>query len=133
MKKWTKEDDNKLKLLDYYGVTVADMAKILDTTYNAVNARLRRLGIDATTQVTNDSTFSEERLALPHIREGICLMYIDHIKASDPVAYTAKACGFRRSQVEMCLAECHTDGTYKRVLQKINNHAQEVGEIGKGI
>ena len=35
---WTTKDDNKLRLLDKYGVSVADMAKILGTTYNSVNA-----------------------------------------------------------------------------------------------
>lgn len=122
MKNWTKDDDEKLKLLDYYGVTIADMAKILDTTYNAVNARLRRINICACTQIPNEGTFSEERLSIREVRENICLLYIDHVREGDPVAYVAKACNFKRSQVERCLAECHADGTYKRVLQRINNY-----------
>lgn len=129
MKNRTKDDDEKLKLLDYYGVTISDMAKILDKTYNAVNARLRRLSIDATTQVPNEGTFSKERLSIREVRENICLLYIDHIREGDPVAYVTKACGFRRSQIEMCLAECHADGTYKRVLQRINNYKSKVGQI----
>ena len=65
---WTKTDDEKLRLLDYYGVTVTDMAKILGVTYNSVNSRLERIGIKASTQIPNEGTFSEERLALKEIR-----------------------------------------------------------------
>lgn len=118
---WTKTDDEKLRLLDYYGVTVTDMAKILGVTYNSVNSRLERIGIKASTQIPNEGTFSEERLSMPEIRENICLLYIAHINECDTVAYVAKACNFKRSQVERCLAECHADGTYRKVLSHINN------------
>lgn len=128
---WTTKDDNKLRLLDKYGVSVADMAKILGTTYNSVNARCRRIGITPTTQIPNEGTFSEERLALKEIRENICLLYMVHLKEGDSVAYVAKACGFKRSQVESCLAECLADGTYRKVLQRVNNHNLKVGQIWK--
>ena len=36
---WTKEADEKLRLLDYYGVSVSDMAKVLGITYNSVFKR----------------------------------------------------------------------------------------------
>lgn len=126
---WTKTDDEKLRLLDYYGVTVTDMAKILGVTYNSVNSRLERIGIKASTQVPNEGTFSEERLALKEIRENICVLYIAHINEGDTVTYVAKACGFKRSQVERCLAECHADGTYRKVLKRINNYQAKVGQI----
>ena len=126
---WTKNNDEKLRLLDYYGVTVTDMAKILRVTYNLVNSRLGRLGIKASTQIPNEGTFSKERLAMPEIRENICLLYMVHLKEGDSVAYVAKACGFKRSQVESCLAECLADGTYGRVLQRVNNHSLKVGQI----
>lgn len=126
---WTTKDDNKLRLLDKYGVSVADMAKILGTTYNSVNARCRRIGITPTTQIPNEGTFSEERLALKEIRENICVLYIAHINEGDTVAYVAKACNFKRSQVERCLAECHADGTYRKVLKRINNYQAKVGQI----
>jgi hypothetical protein len=126
---WTKNNDEKLRLLDYYGVTVTDMAKILGVTYNSINSRLGRLGIKASTQIPNEGTFSEERLALKEIRENICLLYMVHLKEGDSVAYVAKACGFKRSQVESCLAECLADGTYRKVLQRVNNHNLKVGQI----
>jgi hypothetical protein len=126
---WTKNNDEKLRLLDYYGVTVTDMAKILGVTYNSINSRLGRLGIKASTQIPNEDTFSEERLALKEIRENICLLYMVHLKEGDSVAYVAKACGFKRSQVESCLAECLADGTYRKVLQRVNNHNLKVGQI----
>lgn len=128
---WTKTDDEKLRLLDYYGVTVTDMAKILGVTYNSVNSRLERIGIKASTQIPNEGTFSEERLSMPEIRENICLLYMVHLKEGDSVAYVAKACGFKRRQVESCLAECLADGTYGRVLQRANNHKLKVGQIWK--
>lgn len=127
--KWTKTDDEKLRLLDYYGVTVTDMAKILGVTYNSVNSRLERIGIKASTQIPNEGTFSEERLALKEIQENICVLYIAHINEGDTVAYVAKACNFKRSQVERCLAECHADGTYRKVLKRINNYQAKVGQI----
>lgn len=126
---WTTKDDNKLRLLDKYGVSVADMAKILGVTYNSVNSRLGRLGIKASTQIPNEGTFSEERLSMPEIRENICLLYMVHLKEGDSVAYVAKACGFKRSQVESCLAECLADGTYRKVLQRVNNRNLKVGQI----
>lgn len=126
---WTKTGDEKLRLLDYYGVTVSDTAKILGVTYNSVNSRLERIDIKASTQIPNEGTFSEERLALKEIRENICLLYMVHLKEGDSVAYVAKACGFRRSQVESCLAECLADGTYGRVLQRVNNHNLKGGQI----
>lgn len=129
--KWTKTDDEKLRLLDYYGVTVTDMAKILGVTYNSVNSRLERIGIKASTQIPNEGTFSEERLALKEIQENICVLYIAHINEGDTVAYVAKACNFKRSQVERCLAECHADGTYRKVLKRINNYQAKVGQIWK--
>lgn len=128
---WTKEADVKLRLLDYYGVSVSDMAKILGVTYNSVNSRLERIGIKASTQIPNEGTFSEERLAMPEIRENICLLYMVNLKEGDSVAYVAKACGFKRSQVESCLAECLADGTYRKVLQRVNNHNLKVGQIWK--
>ena len=91
MKNWTKADDEKLRLLDYYGVTVSDMAKILGVTYNSVNSRIEKIGIKASTQIPNEGTFSEERLAMPEIRENICLLYMVHLKEGDSVAYVAKA------------------------------------------
>lgn len=128
---WTKTDDEKLRLLDYYGVAVTDMAKILGVTYNSVNSRLERIGIKASTQIPNEGTFSEERLAMPEIRENICLLYIAYVRdnTGDAIAHIAKACGFKRSQVERCLAECHADGTYRKVLQRVNNHNLKVGQI----
>lgn len=125
----TTKDDNKLRLLDKYGVSVADMAKILGTTYNSVNARCRRIGITPTTQIPNEGTFSEERLALQETRENICVLYIAHINECDTIAYVAKACNFKRSQVEKCLIECHADGTYRKVLKRINNYQAKVGQI----
>lgn len=126
---WTKTGDEKLRLLDYYGVTVTDMAKVLGITYNSVFKRCERLGIKASTQIPNEDTFSEERLAMPEIRENICLLYMVHLKEGDSVAYVAKACGFKRSQVEKCLIECHADGTYRKVLKRINNYQAKVGQI----
>lgn len=126
---WTAKDDEKLRLLDKYGVTVSDMAKILGVTYNSVFKRCERLGIKASTQIPNEDTFSEERLAMPEIRENICLLYMVHLKEGDSVAYVAKACGFKRSQVEKCLIECHADGTYRKVLKRINNYQAKVGQI----
>lgn len=126
---WTKEADEKLKLLDKYGVSVADMAKVLGTTYSSVSAKCKRLGTTPTTQIPNEGLFSEDRLALPYVREGICLLYIDHNKEMDKemdiVGYIAKACGFKRSQTEKCLVECHADGTYGRVLRRIEDHCRE--------
>ena len=69
---WTKADDEKLRLLDYYGVTVTDMAKILGVTYNSVNSRLEKIGIKASTQIHNEGTFSEERLAREHLFTVYC-------------------------------------------------------------
>lgn len=43
---WTKTDDEKLRLLDYYGVTVTDMAKILGVTYNFAKSRLEKIITD---------------------------------------------------------------------------------------
>lgn len=126
---WTKTDDEKLRLLDYYGVSVADMAKVLSITYNSVFKRCERLGLKPNTQIPNEGTFSEERLALKEIRENICLLYMVRLKEGDSVAYVAKACGFKRSQVESCLAECLADGTYRKVLQRVNNHNLKVGQI----
>lgn len=126
---WTKADDEKLRLLDSYGVTVIDMSEILGVTYNFAKSRLEKIGIKASTQIPNEGTFSEERLAMPEIRENICLLYMVNLKEGDSVAYVAKACGFRRSQVESCLAECLADGTYGRVLQRVNNHNLKGGQI----
>lgn len=126
---WTKTGDEKLRLLDYYGVTVTDMAKVLGITYNSVFKRCERLGLKPNTQIPNGGTFSEERLALQETRENICVLYIAHINEGDTVAYVAKACNFKRSQVERCLAECHADGTYRKVLKRINNYQAKVGQI----
>ena len=126
---WTKEADEKLRLLDYYGVSVSDMAKVLGITYNSVFKRCERLGLKPNTQIPNEGTFGEERLAMPEIRENICLLYMVHLKEGDSVAYVAKACGFKRSQVENCPAECLADGTYRKVLQRVNNHDLKVGQI----
>ena len=115
-------DDEKLKLLDSYGVAIGDMAKIIGVSYRSVHARLNRI------RNTEDN---EERLATKEIRENICLMYITNMteKKGDAVAYVAKSCGFKRSQVEKCLIECHTDGTYGKVLSHINNCNLKVGRI----
>ena len=43
---WTKNNDEKLRLLDYYGVTVTDMAKILGVTYNFAKSRLEKIITD---------------------------------------------------------------------------------------
>lgn len=129
LKNWTKADDEKLRLLDSYGVTVSDMAKVLGITYNSVFKRCERLGLKPNTQIPNEGTFSEERLALQETRENICVLYIAHINECDTIAYVAKACNFKRSQVEKCLIECHADGTYRKVLKRINNYQAKVGQI----
>lgn len=129
MKNWTKADDEKLKLLDSYGVAIGDMAKIIGVSYRSVHARLNRIRNIEDNQEPNDN--NEERLSTKEIRENICLMYITNMteKKGDTVAYVTKACNFKRSQVERCLAECHADGTYRKVLKRINAYQAKVGQI----
>lgn len=43
---WTKADDEKLRLLDSYGVTVIDMSEILGVTYNFAKSRLEKIITD---------------------------------------------------------------------------------------
>jgi len=131
LKNWTKADDEKLKLLDSYGVAIGDIAKIIGVSYRSVHARLNRIRNMEDNQEPNDN--NEERLATKEIRENICLMYITNMteKKGDAVAYVAKSCGFKRSQVERCLAECHADGTYRKVLKRINTYQAKVGQIWK--
>ena len=124
---WTKEADEKLKLLDKYGVSVADMAKIIGTSYGYVHARLNRIRNVEDNQESFDN--NEEKLALQKTRETICVLYIAHVERGDKVADVAKACGFKRTQVERCLAECHADGTYRKVLKRITDYQTKVGQI----
>lgn len=77
LKNWTKADDEKLKLLDSYGVAIGDMAKIIGVSYRSVHARLNRIRNMEDNQEPNDN--NEERLATKEIRENICLMYITNM------------------------------------------------------
>lgn len=43
---WTKADDEKLRLLNSYGVTVIDMSEILGVTYNFAKSRLEKIITD---------------------------------------------------------------------------------------
>lgn len=46
LKNWTKADDEKLRLLDSYGVTVIDISEILGVTYNFAKSRLEKIITD---------------------------------------------------------------------------------------
>lgn len=123
MPTWTKEKENKLKVLYLNDVKIGQIAKILGMTYNAVFYRIKKLQLNGWIykKRINVRFTQEERLKIPYIRENICIMYIDKLneKVEDPLGYVAKACDFTKEQVVKCITECRLDGVYQEMLFRI--------------
>ena len=120
---WTKENENKLKVLYLNNIKIGQIAKILGMTYNAVFYRVKKLQLNGGgyKKGINVRFTQEERLKIPYIRENICIMYIDKLneKVEDPIGYVAKACDFTKEQVIKCITECRLDGIYQEMLFRI--------------
>lgn len=123
MPTWTKENENKLKVLYLNNIKIGQIAKILGMTYNAVFYRVKKLQLNGGVykKGINVRFTQEERLKIPYIRENICIMYIDKLneKVEDPIGYVAKACDFTKEQVVKCITECRLDGVYQEMLFRI--------------
>ena len=127
-KYWTRQEDDTLKELIERGATVQEILKAFDyRSYRSVYLKMQRM------TSTDKKTDNAIRLQNKSVREGICVLYIDKMqgKSNNPIGRVANSCNFSNEEVQQCLIECHADGTYRKILRRINIHNEEVKELCK--